>query len=56
MFYEWVAHGAEIGVTAFFALAVLALMLLALYGMMTVMAKALAPSEARRRAYAGKNR
>ena len=33
-FYEWVARGASIGVTAFFALAVFALICAALYALL----------------------
>ena len=44
-FYEWVARGAAIGITAFFALAVFALICAALYALMLLGFSAIEGSE-----------
>lgn len=44
-FYEWVARGASIGVTAFFALAVFALICAALYALLLLGFSAIEGSE-----------
>lgn len=44
-FYEWVARGAAIGVTAFFALAVFALICAALYALLLLGYSAIEGSE-----------
>ena len=36
MFYEWVSHGAEIGITAFFALITFALFCAAVIGLLAI--------------------
>ena len=37
MFFEWAAHGAEIGVTAFFAVVVFLMIVAVLFGLFTVL-------------------
>lgn len=44
-FYEWVARGASIGITAFFALAVFALICAALYALLLLGFSAIEGSE-----------
>lgn len=44
-FYEWVARGAAIGITAFFALAVFALICAALYALLLLGYSAIEGSE-----------
>ena len=39
MFYEWVAHGAEIGTVAFFALVVFALFCAAVLGLIGIFSR-----------------
>lgn len=46
-FYEWVARGASIGITAFFALAVFALICAALYALLLLGFSAIEGSEDR---------